>query len=166
MAVNWGALGAFAAGAALLVGYELLRPKTAMAADIPPVIPPVMGPTTPPPAPPPAPPIPPAAGQAPTGGGVRTGYDLDTGDRLSIYVRGPRAQATTTNDELRELFRRLGYDVLVTSDGPGTPEFAYKTVEILGATYQSERVPPILAPDVRVSSVATATGSPKGMIQS
>ena len=178
MAVNWGALGAFAAGAALLVSYELLRPRVAMAAPgtLPPPQPQPQPAPQPAPQSPPAPPIPPPAngGTSPAGqvpgqvppGGARMGYDLDTGDRLSVYVRGPRAQATTTSDEIREMFRRLGYDVLVTSNGPGTADFAYRTVEIVGASYESRRVPADLAADVRVSSVATAIGNPKGQVLS
>lgn len=163
MAVNWGALGAFAAGAALLVGYELLRPRIAMAAPSPPPI----APSPPGPPSPPAPPAPPmTTPPTPPSQPSRAGYDLDSGDRLSIYVRGPRAQAATTNDEIREAFRRLGYDVLVTWDNPGTPEFAYRNVDVVGATYQAELVPADLATDIRVSSATTSTGSPKGMIQS
>ena len=169
MNVNWTSLGAFAAGAALLVGYELLRPKTAMAAT-PPLTPPVQPPATPPMQQPPVqqPPMQQPPAQPATPSPTRSGYDLDSGDRLTVYVRGPRAQASTTNDELRETFRRLGYDVTVTSMGPGTPDLAYKTVEVTpgGATYESQRVPVELAGDARITGVTTAAGAPKGLVVS
>ena len=119
------------------------------------------------PAPQSIPPIPPAAGQA-------RGYPLATGDRVAVVIQRPQAQflAATVdnapvNEEIRIAFQRLNYDVSVgPATGDGTPDVAYKTVEVTSASYTSQLAPPALRPGIQIVGVTDAAGNPKGLVLS
>ena len=155
------------AGAAALLAYEILRPKTALASpatkpetggggDV------IIGPITEEPNTKPPEPVP-------------AGYALDTGDEVTVAINRERAQFlvdpanpqnATINEEIRVAMSNLRYEIMPgrTTNQPGVQNQAYKTFIVTRAGYGSQLVTPDLTDGITVVAVKTSTGQVKAPV--